>query len=241
MLDGAEAFRLYDTFGFPLDLIKEILAEKAIGLDEKQFVKLMDEQRERARAARQNLETVGWNEEAITGISPEDITFTGYDSLTEQATVLAVLTDGGEDAVGTGETASVLLDRTPFYAESGGQVGDTGVLSGPGMKALVLDTKKVNGLTVHICEMKEGVLHKGDQITASVDKAKRTATMRNHTAAHLLQAALRQVLGDHVHQAGSYVDAHRVRFDFTHFSALSAEELHKVEQSSTRRFWRVSP
>ena len=230
IMDGAEAFRLYDTFGFPLDLIKEILSEKAIDLDEKQFTELMNDQRARARAARQNMDTVGWDEEAITGISPEDILFTGYDSLTEEATVLAVLADGGEDAVGTGETASILLDRTPFYAESGGQVGDTGVLTAPGMKAFVLDTKKVNGLTVHVCEMKEGTLHKGDKLTASVNKSKRMATMRNHTAAHLLQAALRQVLGDHVHQAGSYVDPSRVRFDFTHFSAMTAEELHQVER-----------
>ena len=228
-ISGEEVFKLYDTFGFPIDLTREIALENHIDIDEETFEKLMKLQKERARNARANLS--GWSNASKTLLSSLPKTeFTGYDAFeTDGAKVLAII-DGDDslDSINEGEF-SLVLDKTPFYAESGGQVGDVGILTGTDAAVTVLDTKKTDGVTIHFCRMVNGTLKKGDTVRAEINEAKRVATMRNHSAAHLLQAALRTVLGKHVEQAGSYVDEHHVRFDFTHFAAVTPEELRAVE------------
>ena len=228
-ISGEEVFKLYDTFGFPIDLTREIALENHIDIDEETFEKLMKLQKERARNARANLS--GWSNASKTLLSALPKTeFTGYDEFeTDGAKVLAII-DGDDslDSINEGEF-SLVLDKTPFYAESGGQVGDVGILTGTDAAVTVLDTKKTDGVTIHFCRMVNGTLKKGDTVRAEINEAKRVATMRNHSAAHLLQAALRTVLGKHIEQAGSYVDEHHVRFDFTHFAAVTPEELRAVE------------
>ena len=228
-ISGEEVFKLYDTFGFPIDLTREIALENHIDIDEETFEKLMKLQKERARNARANLS--GWSNASKTLLSVLPKTeFTGYDAFeTDGAKVLAII-DGDDslDSISEGEF-SLVLDKTPFYAESGGQVGDVGIITGGDAAVTVLDTKKTDGVTIHFCRMVNGTLKKGDTVRAEINEAKRVATMRNHSAAHLLQAALRTVLGKHVEQAGSYVDEHHVRFDFTHFAAVTPEELRAVE------------
>ena len=228
-ISGEEVFKLYDTFGFPIDLTREIALENHIDIDEETFEKLMKLQKERARNARANLS--GWSNASKTLLSALPKTeFTGYDAFeTDGAKVLAII-DGDDslDSISEGEF-SLVLDKTPFYAESGGQVGDVGIITGDDAAVTVLDTKKTDGVTIHFCRMVNGTLKKGDTVRAEINEAKRVATMRNHSAAHLLQAALRTVLGKHVEQAGSYVDEHHVRFDFTHFAAVTPEELRAVE------------
>ena len=228
-ISGEEVFKLYDTFGFPIDLTREIALENHIDIDEETFEKLMKLQKERARNARANLS--GWSNASKTLLSALPKTeFTGYDAFeTDGAKVLAII-DGDDslDSINEGEF-SLVLDKTPFYAESGGQVGDVGILTGTDAAVTVLDTKKTDGVTIHFCRMVNGTLKKGDTVRAEINEAKRVATMRNHSAAHLLQAALRTVLGKHIEQAGSYVDEHHVRFDFTHFAAVTPEELRAVE------------
>ena len=233
VIAGEDVFKLYDTFGFPLDLTKEILAEKGLSADEEAFSALMKAQRERARAARGNIS--GWDNgtKGLLDHLPKTV-FCGYESTTaEGAKILALLaeTDDGVQSVpeiAEGE-CTVVLDRTPFYGESGGQVGDTGVLTAGDAQLTVQDTKKTDGIFLHICTVKNGIFRVGDTVTATVDSNRRMAIARNHSAAHLLQAALRSVLGTHVEQAGSYVDPEKCRFDFTHFAALTKEELEKVE------------
>ena len=228
-ISGEEVFKLYDTFGFPIDLTREIALENHIDIDEETFEKLMKLQKERARNARANLS--GWSNASKTLLSSLPKTeFTGYDVFeTDGAKVLAII-DGDDslDSINEGEF-SLVLDKTPFYAESGGQVGDVGIITGGDAAVTVLDTKKTDGVTIHFCRMVNGTLKKGDTVRAEINETKRVATMRNHSAAHLLQAALRTVLGKHVEQAGSYVDEHHVRFDFTHFAAVTPEELRAVE------------
>ena len=228
-ISGEEVFKLYDTFGFPIDLTREIALENHIDIDEETFEKLMKLQKERARNARANLS--GWSNASKTLLSSLPKTeFTGYDVFeTDGAKVLAII-DGDDslDSINEGEF-SLVLDKTPFYAESGGQVGDVGIITGGDAAVTVLDAKKTDGVTIHFCRMVNGTLKKGDTVRAEINEAKRVATMRNHSAAHLLQAALRTVLGKHVEQAGSYVDEHHVRFDFTHFAAVTPEELRAVE------------
>ena len=228
-ISGEEVFKLYDTFGFPIDLTREIAVENHIDIDEDTFAELMKLQKERARNARANLS--GWSAASKTYLGTLPKTdFVGYEAHdADNAKVLAII-DGDEtlDSVNEGEF-SVVLDKTPFYAESGGQVGDTGVLTGENAVADVIDTKKTDGVYIHICRMVSGTLKKGDTVKAEITEARRIAIMRNHSAAHLLQAALRAVLGTHVEQAGSDVDEHHVRFDFTHFAALTDSELRAVE------------
>lgn len=231
VLSGQDAFRLYDTFGFPIDLIKEMIAERHMGVDEPAFMKLMEEQRERARAARAKLDVVSWDENNLSDLADLHSTFVGYDTLCCDSKVSALLKEGAmvHEAM-VGDQIMVVLEKTSFYAESGGQVGDTGVLESPVCTLRVLDCKKApSGQHLHLCEVITGMVSLGDTLTAKVDKKRRQAIMRNHTAAHLLQAALRQVLGDHVHQAGQLVDDRHVRFDFSHFSAMTAQELQQVE------------
>ncbi len=228
VLSGADAFRLYDTYGFPLDLTEDILSEAGMSADTAEFDKLMDEQRERARAARGEIS--GWSGLDL-GLEGGPTVFTGYDTLSDTGAVEAVVAAGelaGE--LGEGTEGSVVLDRTPFYAEMGGQVADRGTISGPdGAEFAVTDVQKTKGgKYLHSGKMLRGSLRMGDTVTASVDSERRLAIMRAHSATHLLHAALRKVLGDHVHQAGSLVEPDRLRFDFTHFSAMTGEELLEV-------------
>ncbi len=228
IISGEDVFRLYDTFGFPLDLTKEIVEEKGLSVDEDTFTRLMQEQKARARAARENIG--GWDESSKKLLSEFDKTvFCGYDKLSTSAKVLAILSDTESvSEINEGE-CTLILDTTTFYGEGGGQVGDTGKLLGENVTLSVTDTKKTDGVYLHICTVENGTIRVGDTVVAEVDYASRMATSRCHSACHLLQAALRKVLGDHVEQAGSYVSGDKVRFDFTHFAPLSNTELAKVE------------
>ena len=230
-LSGEDAFKLYDTYGFPLDLTMDILEEKGLKVDEEAFHEKMTEQRTRARNARKDAGADAWKGEAQVAETLEPTKFVGYDTLSAEAKVVAIIRENKlVDSISLGDAASVVLDVTPFYGESGGQVGDCGTLSGEGGTFDVEGTMKVGaGVFVHNGTVAQGDLRVGDMLQAAVNENVRLATMRNHTAAHLLQAALRRVLGTHVEQAGQLVDDKKVRFDFTHFSALSAEELTEVE------------
>ena len=231
VLSGEDAFKLYDTYGFPVDLTKDILEEQGITVDEEGFNALMAEQRERARAARKNAGMDAWKGENSVFQQLMANTFVGYERMECEAAVKAVI-KGNElaDSVAEGEEAYLVLDVTPFYAESGGQVGDIGTIAAEGAVFEVANTvKSPSGVSICIGVQKEGELSVGQNVRAQVDRDTRLATMRNHTAAHLLQAALRRVLGTHVEQAGQLVDSRRMRFDFTHFSALTGEELRAVE------------
>ncbi|MBE6846624.1 MAG: alanine--tRNA ligase [Ruminococcus sp.] len=230
VIPGKEAFTLSDTYGFPIDLTIEMAAEQGFTVDEEGFRACMEEQKQRARADRAAKVKTSWGGEAAV---PKDVpvtVFNGYTQMSCEATVQAILVDGAPvDSVSEGTDAAVVLSATAFYAESGGQVGDTGELEGAGIFA-VADTQKVgDGHILHMGTLEQGTLTVGDTVTAKVDAKRRGAIMRNHTAAHLLQSALRTVLGDHVHQAGQLVNAERCRFDFSHFSAMTAEELKKTE------------
>ena len=233
-LSGEDAFRLYDTFGFPIDLTREILSEQNITIDEEEFTRLMNEQRVRAREARKDVS--GWSTDSIdlTALAPTE--FTGYQTLEQEASVLAIVRDGSfADSVEEGQQATIILNKTSFYGESGGQVGDTGVIvSGENVFA-VQDTKKDHeGHFMHIGVVQKGSFNSGDAVTARVDELRRRRIMSNHSVCHLLQLALREVLGTHVHQAGSYYDEHRCRFDFSHFSAMTKEEIQQVQDKVNR-------
>ena len=236
LLSGMDAFKLNDTFGFPLDLTKEIAAEQGLEIDEDGFHAEMKKQKERARAERLKKNISGWSEDLFGALEAEPTVFTGYDTLTDKCTVVALSDEETlTDAIATDEEAKdgvlVVLDKTPFYAEMGGQAADHGVLNGTECSLRVLDVKKTpKGYYVHTCVLESGIVKVGDVLTAQVDKGYRMAIARNHTATHLLQAALREVLGDHVHQAGSYQDASITHFDFTHFSAVTPEELARVQK-----------
>lgn len=230
-ISGEDAFKLNDTFGFPIDLIREVAEEKGMTVDLDGYQKLLQEQKLRAKAARKNAGADAWLSDAVDFSGIEKTVFTGYQELTTDAVIRAIVSDGEKvEFGGTGDEVLVVLNTTPFYAESGGQVGDTGVITTDSAKLVVLDTKKDNnGIYMHFCRITEGTIEVGDKAVAAVDKAARAAIMRNHTAAHLLQAALRKVLGTHVEQAGQLVNAERLRFDFTHFSAVTPEELTEIE------------
>ena len=236
VLSGLDVFKLNDTFGFPLDLTREIAAEQGLEVDEEGFHAEMTKQKERARAERLKKNISGWSADLFGELTAAPTVFTGYDTLTDTGVVVALsdeetLTDGIATDDQAKEGVLVVLDKTPFYAEMGGQMADHGVLTGDNCTLRVLDVKKTpKGYFVHTCVLESGYVRVGDTLTAQVDKEYRWAIARNHTATHLLQAALREVLGDHVHQAGSYQDAHVTHFDFTHFSAVTPEELAKVER-----------
>ncbi|WP_295585934.1 alanine--tRNA ligase, partial [uncultured Subdoligranulum sp.] len=249
VLSGSDVFKLNDTFGFPLDLTKEIAAEAGVEVDEDAFHVEMNKQRERARSERMAKDISGWSADLFGELTAEPTRFDGYDTLSEAATVVA-LSDGDElvDAIATdaaGESKSgvlVVLDHTPFYAEMGGQVADHGMISSGGAKLKVTQVKKTpKGYFVHTCELLDGTIRTGDPVTAAVDEARRMAICRNHTATHLLQKALREVLGEHVHQAGSYQDEKITHFDFTHFSAVSGEELAAVERRVNEKIFASMP
>ena len=229
ILGGEEAFKLHDTYGFPLDLTKEICAEKGISVDEDKFHECMKVQKQTARENRKL--NGGWDDATASVLTQFTTKFVGYTELEKETKILAMVKDGdAADLCEEGDRVTVLLEATPFYAESGGQVGDRGTIEGNGNVMEVLDTQKLTGgqFVCH-CEVTSGGFTVGMAVTAKVDKTLRAATARNHTAAHLLQAALRKVLGDHVHQAGQLVSADRMRFDFAHFSAVTPEELAKIE------------
>lgn len=236
LLKGLDVFKLNDTFGFPLDLTKEIAAEQGIEIDEEGFHAEMTKQKERARAERLKKNISGWSEDLFGALNAEPTVFTGYETLNDTGVVVALSDEETlTDAIATDEEAKdgvlVVLDKTPFYAEMGGQAADHGILNSADCSLRVLDVKKTpKGYYVHTCVLESGIVKVGDHLTAQVDKEYRMAIARNHTATHLLQAALREVLGDHVHQAGSYQDAEITHFDFTHFSAVTPEELARVQK-----------
>ena len=248
VLSGADVFKLNDTFGFPLDLTKEIAAEAGVAVDEDAFHVEMTKQRERARAERLAKDISGWTADLFGELTVEPTVFDGYDTLQEQAAVVA-LSDGEEivDAIATDsndarEGVLVVLDHTPFYAEMGGQVTDMGTLRSEDAVLKVEAVKKTpKGYFVHTCTLLEGTLHVGNTVDAAVDAGRRMAICRNHTATHLMQKALREVLGEHVHQAGSYQDDRITRFDFTHFSAVTPEELARVEQLVNEKIYESIP
>ncbi|MBQ3489539.1 MAG: alanine--tRNA ligase [Clostridia bacterium] len=228
-LAGADVFKLSDTYGFPLDLTREIAEENGLGVDEKGFEENLLAQKQRARAARGNIS--GWDDSMKSLVDTSSITeFTGYYETVSESKIIAII-DGETDSLTeiTGETAVIVTNRTPFYGEGGGQVGDIGIIESENGKAIVTDTKKNDGVYMHICKMESGSFSVGDTVTLRVDGARRAAIARNHSSVHLLDAALREVLGTHIRQAGSYVDNNEARFDFTHFSAVTPEELAKVE------------
>ena len=229
VLSGDDAFRLHDTYGFPLDLTKEILEEKGLTLDEERFKELMINQKQTARA--NQAFKGGWDEASMDAVSGFKTNFVGYKTMSCETKLLAMVKDGElVQSCSEGDSVIALIENTPFYAEMGGQVGDKGTITAGDSVLRVLDTKKLGG-GQFVCECRaDGTLFTGDTVIASVDEDLRLATERNHTCCHLLQAALRKVLGDHVHQAGSYVDPYRCRFDFSHFSAVTPEEIEKVEE-----------
>ena len=247
ILSGLDVFKLNDTFGFPIDLTKEIAAEAGLGIDEAAFHVAMTRQRERARAERLAKDISGWSEDLFGELNAEPTAFDGYDVLKETAKVLA-LSDGEElnDAVSTDyeerENVLVVLDRTPFYAEMGGQVADHGYLTSGTANLKVNQVKKTpKGFYVHTCTLLDGTIRVGDTVTAAVDEQRRASICRNHTATHLMQKALREVLGEHVHQAGSYQDDKITRFDFTHFNAVTPEELVEVEKRVNEKIFAALP
>ncbi len=229
VLSGENVFKLYDTYGFPIDLTKEITEEKGIAVDEESFRALMQEQKKRAREARANIDA-GWAGDALAMIDKSKATeFVGYTENECKCNIEYIIADGEDVGVLNGGNATIILDKTAFYAESGGQIGDKGVIVTEKGIFEVVDTQKTpEGQYLHIGNVKEGIIEKGSAV-ATIDVARRESIRRNHSSLHLLQAALRKVLGTHVEQAGSYVTETRGRFDFTHGSALTAEELLAVE------------
>ena len=226
-IDGADAFKLYDTFGFPIDLTREIAEEKGFLTDMDGFNALMQEQKQRARNARASIS--GWQEKAKE-FNIEKTNFLGYTNTECDAKILAILDENGEGVseIAEGE-CSIILDNTVFYGEGGGQVGDTGYISSNSFELKVIDTKKSDGVYIHMCVVESGKVSLGANVNCKLDTERREAIARNHSAVHMLQAALRTVLGTHVEQAGSYVDEKIGRFDFTHFAPLTQEEINKVE------------
>lgn len=231
VIPGVEAFRLYDTYGFPVDLTADIARERGLTVDMAGFETAMEQQRETARAAGKFASSTGLPADLVAQLQPTG--FLGYEQLESgDLRVVALLKDGRPvDAVGNGDEAVVILDRTPFYAESGGQVGDVGRLAGADAEFAVSDTQKFAGqFHGHVGRMTRGSLRVGDRVSAAVDAPRRAATILNHSATHLLHAALREVLGTHVQQKGSLVAPDRLRFDFSHFQAISPQELAEVER-----------
>lgn len=247
VLDGATAFTLHDTYGFPVEITEEICADAGITVDKEGFEACMEQQRERARAATKDDAEAAWS--TYGGIHDELLKelgatgFVGYDRLSATAEVRALI-KGGErvDALAQGEEGEVILGLTPFYAEMGGEVGDTGTIEAEGLKLEVVDTKApAKGLVSHSVKVVEGTVHQGDTVRAIVDELRRKRITRNHTCTHLLHAALRTVLGDHVKQAGSYVGPDRLRFDFTHFQGMTAEQISEVERVANNVIMQALP
>ncbi len=233
VLSGVNAFKLYDTYGFPFDLTKEILEEKGLSLDETGFESEMEKQRQRARDARIGADTEGWKEDIFSGLDKEIQTaFKGYTNFEVEGKVLAIVSnDTVVEQCDKGKEATVILDETVFYGEGGGQVGDIGTLYNEAVRLSVLDTKKgPHNQVHHVVRVEEGTIKIGDEVKAKVDMVTRMSTARNHTATHLLHKALRDIVGEHVHQAGSLVTPDRLRFDFTHFEGLTKDQITQIEE-----------
>ena len=234
VMSGEKSFRLYDTYGFPVDLTKEILAEEGMEIDEDAFTAEMKAQKERARSARAKSNYMGAAETVYNELPVElETAFAGYDvyDVANAKIVALVANEAVAETAQAGDTVAVFLDRTPFYAESGGQVGDQGVIkTETGVVKVTNCVKVVGGKIAHMGEVTEGLVQVGEMACASIDVELRMASSRNHSATHLLHKALRTVLGTHVEQAGSYVSAERLRFDFTHFAAMTADEIKEVER-----------
>ncbi len=233
VLDGQKAFKLYDTFGFPLDLTKEILEEEGLSVDEEEFNEQMKVQRDRARAARQETDYMGADDPIYKLLNPNEIAeFKGYETLETRSRILNIIKDNERiQTAHEGDQVLIVLDKTPFYAESGGQVGDIGILESDTAKVAIEDVSKVFGShIVHKGKVVSGRISIDDEVDAKVDREARMATARNHSTTHLLHRALKEVLGSHVEQAGSLVTPSRLRFDFTHFAPLTSEEIEKIEK-----------
>ena len=242
VLSGENAFMLYDTYGFPVDLTKEILEEKNLSVDEDGFAACMKKQKETARAARKTTNYMGADVTVYQSIDPSVTTeFVGYDRLTHQSEITVLTTeDELAEALTDGQNGTIIVKETPFYATMGGQQADIGVIRTEGGEFQVKDTIKLQGGKVgHVGTVTKGMLKVGDQVTLEVNKENRELTGRNHSATHLLHKALRTVLGTHVEQAGSLVTSDRLRFDFTHFSAMTPEEIAKVEKMRSLRLFRL--
>ncbi|ATO38355.1 MULTISPECIES: alanine--tRNA ligase [Geobacillus] len=242
VIPGEEAFRLYDTYGFPLELTEEYAAEAGMSVDHAGFEREMERQRERARAARQDVDSMQV-QGGVLGDIKDESRFVGYDELVVSSTVIAIIKDGQPvEEVGTGEEAQIIVDVTPFYAESGGQIADQGVFEGETGTAVVKDVQKApNGQHLHSIVVERGAVKKGDRYTARVDEVKRSQIVKNHTATHLLHQALKDVLGRHVNQAGSLVAPDRLRFDFTHFGQVKPDELERIEAIVNEQIWKSIP
>lgn len=230
-LSGEDVFKLSDTYGFPLDLTREIASENGLEIDEEGFSEKLAEQKKRAREARAKLGGIGWDGDLLSFFDKSKKTlFEGYTKSETESKILAIIdAETNEPVDMSTDNFIIITDKTVFYGEGGGEVGDTGYISTENGKARVVDTKKTDGIYLHICETVSGSFQTGDSVKMELDKERRAAISRNHSATHLLDAALRRVLGDHIQQAGSYVSDSVARFDFTHFSAVTPEELKKVE------------
>lgn len=244
VLGGESAFKLYDTYGFPIDLTLEILEENGMTVDRDSFDKEMNAQRERARNARGVGEDAAWSEDVLSTLPKEATTeFVGYDELSTTGKVIAIVADDAiVTAVDDGKNAAIITDRTSFYAESGGEVGDKGKMYADGFMGEVYDCKKLHGnKTIHFVNVLEGSISVGDTVNLEVCKAERADVQRNHSATHLLQKALRETLGDHVAQAGSLVTPEKLRFDFSHFEAVTPEQLKDVEEKVNNAIFAALP
>lgn len=236
VLSGDITFKLYDTYGFPFELTEEILAEKGYSLDKDGFDKLMEDQKEKARAARKSGDDEGWKDESDLYNKLSETVFTGYDSKKGTGKVLGIFVEGEEVSEATeGQNCKIVLDKTPFYAESGGQIYDTGYIEDSGVKIFVSSVQKSkNGVFVHAGKVLSGILEKNKEVILSINEENRNNTARNHTATHILHKALKDVLGDHIEQAGSSVTYNGLRFDFTHFEPVTPEQLEEIEAKVNR-------
>ncbi|MGL5439454.1 MAG: alanine--tRNA ligase [Filifactoraceae bacterium] len=230
-LSGEQAFKLYDTYGFPLELTLEILNENGLSVDEDSFKINMEEQRNKARKARENMNLAGWKEDELEGLDNiEPTVFEGYENYISESRVLYIKNDNGEEKLGEGESGIILLDRTPFYPEGGGQIGDIGEIKGESFLAIVRNTKKgPKGKIIHQVEIESGEVGLGDCVTGIINLSVRRKIESNHTATHIMHKVLKNVIGNHVNQAGSLVDNEKLRFDFSHFEAVKHEELLEIE------------
>ena len=242
-LTGDMVFRLHDTYGFPVDLTREIAQENGMQVDEEGFMAEMRQQKAKAREAHLKKEGSAWEKDLFTGEHKLFTTvFTGYEEVETSAIVKFIVLDGRlSESAQMDDEIALVLDKTPFYAESGGQVGDTGIITGKNFTMQVTDCKKsAYWKILHLGRIDNGMVQVGETVTASIDVKKRKSTARNHTTTHILQRALKNVLGDHIHQSGSFVSPDRLRFDFTHFSALTSEQIEAVEQQINELFWRIT-
>ena len=230
VLDGDKAFKLHDTYGFPIDLTREIMEEAGYSVDQNGFEDAMEEQKKRSQGA-SDMKEAGWDNASAEAVIETETEFTGYETLAGEGKVLALIKDGqAVDSISEGDEAAVILDRTPFYATSGGQNADKGIMTGDGVSLIVNDVTKSAGVFSHVVTVETGSVKTGDTLSCSVETIRRNRTACNHTATHMLHAALRKVLGDHVKQAGSSVTAESLRFDFNHFQAVTAEEINEIER-----------